>query len=172
LEGQVTEAFTLGAAARFEDYSDFGDTLTGKLSARYDFTDDLALRGTASTGFKAPALQQQFFSYTSTNLQTVLVNGVPTTSLQENGTFRVSDPVAIALGARPLEPETSTNYSLGLVYSRGPLEVTIDAYQIEIEDRIVLSETLGAGTASTTPAQIATIQNILRPFNVTGAASS
>jgi iron complex outermembrane receptor protein len=170
LEGEVADRLTLGAAARFENYSDFGETLTGKLSGRYDVTEDLAFRGAISTGFKAPALQQQFFSYTSTNLQTVIgPNGQPVTSLQENGTFRVVDAPAIALGARQLEPETSTNYALGVVFSRGPFELTVDGYQIEIEDRIVLSETLGAGTISTTPAQLATIRAILAPFNVTGA---
>ena len=60
LEGKFSEQFTVGLAGRYEDYSDFGDQFTGKISARYDFTDAFALRGAISTGFKSPALQQQF----------------------------------------------------------------------------------------------------------------
>ncbi len=143
LEGRFTEQFTLGVAARYEDYSDFGDTLTGKMSARFDFSDAVAIRGALSTGFKAPALQQQFFSYTSTNL-TATSAGV---SLIEAGTFRVNAPIAVALGAQPLEPETSTNVSAGFVLRGGGFELTVDAYHIEINDRIVYSENLG-GTGS------------------------
>jgi iron complex outermembrane receptor protein len=143
LEGKFTEQLTVGGAVRYEDYSDFGDTLTGKLSARYDFTPSFALRGAISTGFKSPALQQQFFSYTSTNL--VATNAG--TSLIEAGTFRVNSPTAIALGAKPLQPETSTNFSLGAVLRHGGFELTVDAYRIDIENRIVYSENLG-GTGS------------------------
>ncbi|HYD44454.1 MAG TPA: TonB-dependent receptor, partial [Phenylobacterium sp.] len=143
VEGNLTEAFSVAAAARFEDYSDFGSTLTGKLSARYDFNESFALRGSASTGFKAPALQQQYFSYTSTNLVTTVVNGQPVSQLIEAGTFRVTDPVAIALGAKPLDAETSVNFSGGLVFRTGGFELTADAYHINIDDRIVYSESLG-----------------------------
>ena len=143
LEGKFTEQFTLGGAVRYEDYSDFGDTLTGKLSARYDFTPEFALRGAISTGFKAPALQQQFFSYTSTNLVATSAG----TSLIEAGTFRVNSPIAIALGAKPLEPEQSTNFSGGFVLRHEGFELTVDAYRIDIQDRIVYSENLG-GTGS------------------------
>lgn len=165
LEGEVIENLTLGAAVRFEDYSDFGDTTTGKLSARYDFTDAFAIRGSASTGFKAPALQQQFFSYTSTNA----VTGPNGTVLIEAGNFRVTDAPAIALGAQPLDAETSVNLSAGVVFQAGGFELTADAYQIKIEDRIVLSETLGVATPSTTPEALATIAAILAPFGVSGA---
>ena len=143
LEGKFSEQFTLGGAVRYEDYSDFGDTLTGKLSARFDANPFFAVRGAISTGFKAPALQQQYFSYTSTNLTTTTAG----TSLIEAGTFRVNSPTAIALGAKPLEPEMSTNYSAGFVVRGGGFELTIDAYRIEIQDRIVYSENLG-GTGS------------------------
>src|SRR5262249_45653897 len=130
LEGDLVENFTVGVAGRYESYSDFGDQFTGKVSARYDFTPNFALRGAASTGFHAPALQQQYFSYTSTNLVTQVIGGVPVTSLIEAGTFRVNDPVAISLGAEPLEPETSLNYSVGFVLRGGGFELTVDAYQI------------------------------------------
>ncbi len=169
LEGRFTEAFTLGFAARYEDYSDFGDTLTGKLSARYDVNDHFAVRGAISTGFKAPALQQQFFSYVATNLVTTVVGGVPVTSLVQAGSFRVNDPVAIALGSAPLEPEDSTNFSGGFVLRNGGFELTVDAYRIDIEDRIIYSETLGLARPSQTQLTTDTTLGLLRPFGVTGA---
>jgi iron complex outermembrane recepter protein len=140
LEGQVIEGLTLGVAGRYEDYSDSGDQFTGKISGRYDFSPAFALRGAISTGFHAPALQQQYFSYVATNL----VNG----NLIYSGTYRVNDPISLALGATPLQPETSTNYSLGGVFRTGGFELTVDAYQIEIEDRIILSENLGPSRPS------------------------
>jgi len=163
LEGKLTDRLGFDVAGRYEDYSDFGSKWTGKVSARYDFTEALALRGSISKGFKAPALQQQFFTYTSTN-NTLVGNSF---QLIEVGTFPVSSPVAIALGAKPLEPETSTNYSIGGVFRKGPFELTIDAYRIEINNRIVLSETL---PNTNTPADTtAVINNILKPLGISGA---
>lgn len=163
LEGKLTEKLGFDVAARFEDYSDFGSKTTGKLALRYDFNEAIALRGAVSSGFKAPALQQQFFTYTSTN------NVLTSTGFQliEIGTFPVNDPVAIALGAKPLEPETSVNYSLGLVYRRGPFELTVDAYQIELENRIVLSENLP--NTNTPAATAAAINAIIQPLGISGA---
>lgn len=135
LEADVTERFSLGIAGRAEDYSDFGSTSTGKVSARYAFNDAVALRGTVSTGFRAPSLQQQYYQSTSTNF----IDGVP----YDIVTFRVTNPAAIALGAEPLKPEESTNLGLGLVLQPvDNLYVTVDAYQIDIDDRIYLSENL------------------------------
>ncbi|RYF99368.1 MAG: TonB-dependent receptor, partial [Caulobacteraceae bacterium] len=165
LEGKFTQNFSYGLAGRYEDYSDFGDQATGKLSLRYDITPQVAIRGAISNGFKAPALQQQYFSYTATNLNTTTVGGVPVTSLIQSGKFRVNDPVAISLGARPLEPETSMNYSVGAVYRFGSFQMTVDAYQIDIEDRITLSENLGSG-ATAADAQVRTI---LAPYGVSAA---
>jgi len=135
LEGDVTEQLSLGVAARYEDYSDFGTTSNWKLSSRYAFSETVALRATVSTGFRAPSLQQQYFQSTATNF----IGGVPFDIV----TFRVTNPAAIALGAEPLRPEESTNVSLGLVLQPADgLYVTIDAYQIEVDDRITLSENL------------------------------
>jgi len=163
LEGKITEKLGFDVAGRFEDYSDFGSKVTGKLSARYDFNDAFALRGAVSTGVKAPALQQQFFTYTSTN------NTLVGTSFQliEIGTFPVNHPVSLALGAKPLKAEESINYSLGAVFRQGPFELTVDAYRIEIDDRIVLSENLP--NTNTPAATAAVINNILRPFGISGA---
>ncbi|UHQ24175.1 TonB-dependent receptor [Lysobacter sp. 5GHs7-4] len=135
VEADLTDKFSAGIAARFESYSDFGDTTSGKLSARYAFTDKVALRATASTGFRAPSLQQQFFQSIATNF----ISGVP----YEIGTFRVDNPAAIALGSESLKAEESTNYSLGLVLQpRDGLYITVDAYHIKVDDRILLSENL------------------------------
>ncbi len=135
LEADVTDKFNLGLAVRAEDYSDFGDTTSGKVSARYDFSDKVALRGTVSTGFRAPSLQQQFFRSTATNF----IGGVPF----DIRTFRVNDAAAVALGAEPLKAEESKNLSLGLVLQPiDNLYVTVDAYRIDIDDRIMLSENL------------------------------
>ena len=134
IEAQVTDRFLTSVAVRGEDYSDFGSEVTGKLAARYDFTPSFALRGAASTGFRAPGLQQSFFTSTATNF----INGVPF----EVGTFPATSPTAVVLGAQPLEAEKSKNYSLGTVLRFGNFEATIDAYRIDIRDRIVLSENL------------------------------
>lgn len=163
IEGKLTEALSFGVAGRYEDYSDFGDQFTGKVSARYDFSHAFAIRGAVSTGFRAPALQQQYFSYTSTNLQ-------PGGALLQAGTFRVNDPIAIFLGAKPLEAETSTNYSLGGVFRTGGFELTVDAYEISIDDRIVYSENLGASRPSQDPLSTAAISGLLLAnYNVTAA---
>lgn len=135
LEANLTDKFSAGVAGRFEDYSDFGTTTSGKLSARYAFTDAVALRGTVSSGFRAPSLPQQFYSSTAVNF----IGGQPF----QIRTFPVADPVAVALGAEPLRAEESLSYSLGLVLR--PLDalyITVDAYQIDVDDRITLSENL------------------------------
>ena len=135
LEGDLSDKLSLGLAARYEDYSDFGSTTTWKVTSRYAFTDKVALRGTVSTGFRAPSLQQQYFQSTSTNF----IGGVP----YDIVTFRVNNPAALALGSEPLKAEESTNYSLGLVLQPiDSLYITIDGYQIGVDDRITLSENL------------------------------
>lgn len=151
LESQITDKFLASAAARAEHYSDFGSEVTGKISARYDFVPAFALRGTVSTGFRAPSLQQQFFTSTAT----VFVDGVPF----DTGTFPATSAVARTLGARDLEAEKSNNYSLGAVFRAAGFEATLDAYRIEIRDRIVLSENLSGGAVTT----------LLAPYNVTAA---
>ncbi|MCC2973870.1 TonB-dependent siderophore receptor [Massilia sp. IC2-476] len=134
LEANITPEFLASVAVRGEHYTDFGNSLAGKLSGRYDFSKSFALRGAIQNGFRAPSPQQQNFTATSTNF----INGVPF----EITTFKPTDRVAVALGARPLEAEKSINASLGAVLRFDPFSITIDAYRIEIEDRIVLSENL------------------------------
>ena len=134
LEANLTDKLLASAAVRFEDYSDFGNNVSGKLALRYDFTPTFAVRGAVQNGFRAPSLQQQFYTTTSTTF----INGVPF----EITTFPVTDPVAIALGAQPLDAEESVNFSLGAILRFGRASLTIDAYRIDIDDRIVLSENL------------------------------
>jgi len=134
LEANITPELLASAAVRAERYSDFGNSLAGKLALRYDFNKSFALRGAIQNGFRAPSPQQQNFTATSTNF----INGVPF----EITTFRPSDPVAVALGAKPLDAEESVNASLGAVLRFGDVSVTVDAYRIDIDDRIILSENL------------------------------
>lgn len=142
VDADVTSQFNASAAIRFEDYSDFGSTVIGKLAGRYQATDTLAFRGSVSTGFRAPSLAQRFF----TSVATVFVNGVPT----ETGTFRPDSNVAQALGSPGLEEETSQTFSVGFVWQ--PFDranVSVDVFRIDIDDRIVLSENLsGPGIVS------------------------
>ena len=134
LEANITEKLLASAAIRAEDYSDFGSNVSGKIAGRYDIADGFALRASYSTGFRAPSLQQQYFATTSTNF----INGVPF----DITTFPATDPVAAALGAKPLDSEDSTNFSVGAVFQFDRASLTIDAYRIELDNRVVLSENL------------------------------
>lgn len=134
LEHQLTDEFQVGIAGRTEHYSDFGSATTGKLSARYDFTPQVGLRATVNNSFRAPTLGQIGTSWTTTT--NVDINGNPVLTRM----LPADNPAARALGAEPLKPEKSTNYSLGLVLR--PIEnasLTIDAYQISIRDRLLYS---------------------------------
>ncbi len=132
-EIDVSKKFSFGAASRFENYSDFGSTLTGKLSSRWEILPGLAVRGAISTGFRAPALAQQFYSNQS--LQPTATGGLKLT-----GTFPVSTDIATSIGATPLKAEKSVNISAGTTFNHGNLSITVDAYQIQLNDRIILSE--------------------------------
>ena len=169
LEGKATEKLTLGVAGRYEDYSDFGSNTTGKLSARYDFSPSFALRGGVSTGFRAPSLQQQY--YTATAITYVAQsNGSGGTVLVpfESGIYPSISPVGLALGGKPLEAEKSTNYSLGAVYRKGAFELTIDGYQIDVRDRVVLSELFSNAAGASNP-NAAQIGALLAPYGTTAA---
>jgi iron complex outermembrane recepter protein len=130
-------------AGRVENYSDFGSKEVGKLSLRYDLAPEFAVRGTASTGFRAPTLAEEY--YTTTNVSP----DSATVQLQPNS------KAATDLGLGSLQPETSTNYSLGLVYKPvASLLATLDVYQITIHNRIVSTGTLNSvvnGTRVGTP---------------------
>jgi iron complex outermembrane recepter protein len=134
LEADVTDQFLLGLAARYEDYDDFGDTLNGKISARFQATETFAVRGAVSTGFRAPTVGQANVR----NVTTAFTDG----ELQDEATLPPDNPVAVALGATPLDPEESVNFSFGVVFDVGPVAVTVDYFNIEVTDRIALTSTL------------------------------
>ena len=126
LESQLSDDLLVGGAVRYEDYSTFGDTTNYKLTFNYQVSDNLAIRGSHSTGFRAPTQGQA----NVVNTQTTLVDGELTQAQTLPG---------FKLGAGQLQPEESESFALGAVMSLGEVEVTIDAFQIEVEDRIALT---------------------------------
>jgi iron complex outermembrane receptor protein len=161
VEDKITQALTLSGALRQEHYSDFGNNTSGKVSFRYEVMPELAFRGSAESGFRAPALQQQYFTSTAI----LFINGVPF----DTGTFPSLSPTGVALGGEALKPEKSKNYSLGMVVRTGGVELTVDAYEIDVTDRIVLSETL-TGSATAAPGTNARVLfNLLSPFGASAA---
>ncbi|UVW27803.1 TonB-dependent siderophore receptor [Massilia sp. H6] len=150
IETDVTDRFKLQAALRHERYSDFGSTTTGKLAGAYRINPQVLLRGSVSTGFRAPSLQQVYFSSTFTDF----VSGQPLdVVLAPNG-----GPVANAAGIPQLKDEQSNSATLGLTWSpTQALSVTADLYRINIDDRIVLS---GRFDADNYPALGATLQQL------------
>jgi len=149
-EADIAPRTKLQAAARHEHYSDFGSTTTGKLAAAFKATDDVLLRASASTGFRAPSLQQVYFSSTFTDF----VAGVPTdVVLAPNG-----GRVANAAGIPKLHEEKSKSYTLGTTWTpTKSISVTADLYRIQIDNRIVLS---GRFDADNYPALGAILQNL------------
>ena len=144
LEAEVTKQFSASGALRHERYSDFGSTTSAKGSARYAFSDAVSLRGTASSGFRAPSLAQQFYTITTTNFS--VVNGVNTPI--ETGTFAVGSAAAAALGAQQLKAEKARNYSLGLqLQPTRDWIASIDAYRIDVDNRIALSANMTLNAA-------------------------
>ncbi|GGD68711.1 TonB-dependent receptor plug domain-containing protein [Lacimicrobium alkaliphilum] len=129
VEAYVTENLMIGAAARYEDFTDFGSTFNGKLSARLQMTDTFAIRGAVSTGFKAPTVGQS----NVINVTTAFVG----TQLQDQALLPPTNPIAALKGGEPLEPEDSVAYSFGLVgeFENG-LYLTIDYFNVEVTDRL------------------------------------
>lgn len=132
VEAYITENFLLGAALRYEDFSSFGNTTNYKLTAQYQVNDELSLRASHSTGFRAPTVGQA----NVVNTQTSLVEG----ELIQSATYAPTHPVSAELGGVELEPEESTSYAVGLVYQTGDFFMTIDAYNIEVTDRVAQTD--------------------------------
>ena len=124
--------WTLGTALRLERFSDFGLTTNGKVSARVELTDTLALRGAVSSGFRAPTPGQQ----NAFNVTTAFVGG----QLTNQGVVPSTSAVAVARGGGQLQPEKSINYSGGAVIERGPFTFTADYFRIDIADRVALAQ--------------------------------
>tara|TARA_B100000809_G_scaffold263392_1_gene316516 strand:- start:5921 stop:8893 length:2973 start_codon:yes stop_codon:yes gene_type:complete len=131
-EVDFTERLLVSLAIRYENFSDFGDTFNYKLASRFKLSDDISIRGALSTGFRAPSLQQQFYSRSSTIFDE---NGVA----EEVGLFTNDSPIASLLKIGTLQEETSNSASIGLTGKIDAFTFTIDAYQITIDDRIVLT---------------------------------
>ena len=145
-ENLLTDDFSWTAALRYEDYSDFGSNTSAKLSARYDLTDSIAFRGSIDSGFRAPSVQQLYYTSISTQFLTNPVNGE--LEPKETGTFNSTNDITQALGGGNLEAETSRSFTAGIVYDNHEgFSVTVDAYQISIDDRIILSGNVSEDTS-------------------------
>lgn len=146
VDTQVTESFNVAVAARYENFSDFGDNFSWKISGRWQAVEDtLALRGAASTGFHAPTLGQLNTLTTST----AFVGG------EENyrGLFPADHAISVLLGAQPLKAETAKNLSAGIVFTPGNnTNITIDFFQIKLKDRIRRSQRFKASNSAYAPA--------------------
>ncbi|WP_165731184.1 TonB-dependent receptor [Polaribacter sp. 20A6] len=159
VELNFTDKFLVDVAGRFENYSDFGNTINGKIAARYKLTDAVVLRGAFGTGFRAPSLQQQYFN----NIATDLVDG----NLINGGTFRNDSEIAQTLGIPELKEETSTSISVGLTAKvTNNFQITLDAYKVDIDDRIIYTGSLGNDVYGD---EIPELQAILQPLGVSSA---
>jgi iron complex outermembrane receptor protein len=130
----ATDDLLVQVALRSEDFEDFGVTTNGKLGANYRISDSMGIRGTYSTGFKAPTPGQSNAANVSTELDTA------TNKLMNKGTLPVSNPVSILKGAKPLEPEESNNFTLGLYAAVGGFDITVDYFNIDVDNRLNLSK--------------------------------
>lgn len=157
----LSERLMLDTAARAEHYSDFGSTLNGKLALRYRANDDLLLRASTSTGFRAPSLSQSHFSYTGS------YRNSSDEAAQFWGNYAVDHPVARALGATDLKPEKSNHMTLGMVYQpSSQLTASADYFITDIADRIMPTGYIaGWNMASLSPQAVA----ILAQNNIDGA---
>lgn len=141
IEADITKKFMIGVAGRFENYSDFGSVLTGKFATRYSVIPGaFAIRGSVSTGFRAPSLQELYYAQTSTGFTP---GGVPF----DQGYFTNTSTAAKALGIPRLKQERSFNASFGMTTQpMNGLEVTADAYLIKVTDKIIQTGGFGGST--------------------------
>jgi iron complex outermembrane receptor protein len=146
LEQDFSKQFLVEFALRYENYSDFGGTLNYKVASRYKVSDHFTLRAAASSGFRAPSMQQRFYAKTNTLFVSGPSGLVPT----ESGTFTNDSKPAQILGIPKLTEETSRNYSVGFTATPAKgLELTVDAYLIKIKNRIVLTNNFTGGSDAT-----------------------
>lgn len=134
LEADITENLLVAVALRWEDFDDFGTTTNGKIAAHWQVMDALALRSTYSTGFRAPTPGQSNAFNVSTEFN------LATNELENNGTIPPTSEVAQLRGGQALDPEESTNYTFGAIVQLGDFSVTIDYFNIELEDRLGISQ--------------------------------
>ena len=144
LEWEASDKLLIGAAVRFEDFDDFGSTTNVKLGGNYAINDNVGIRSTVSTGFKAPTPGQS----NASNISTSITNGV----LVNQGVIPSTSGAATLRGGSALQPEESTNITLGTYFTAGPVDFTIDYFDIDVDDRLNISSTF-----SLTPGDIATL---------------
>lgn len=130
-EFDITKSFMVSGAVRYEKYSDFGSTINGKLASRLKLTDNINLRGSLSTGFRAPSLAQSYYGLHFTNINAA---GATEILLSPN-----DSPVTRSFGIQKLKQETAVNSSVGLTAAFGSFTATVDGYMINVKDRIVLT---------------------------------
>lgn len=157
LELNFTEKWLVDGALRFENYSDFGSTLNWKVSTRYKLGETWAIRGAASTGFRAPSLHQRYFSATSS----LFVDG----QIIQSGTFTNDSRPAQLLGIPALKQETSKNYSLGLTGSFGNFKLTVDGYYVRINNRVIYTGNFTGSNSPTASTQDKEIYQLLDQAN-------
>ena len=150
METELNDNVIINGAIRYDDYEGFGDSTNFKLAANWSITDDFSLRSAVSTGFRAPSMQQLYFNNISTQF---IDNPADPTGDQiavQIGTFRNDSVLAQSIGIPELKEEESTNFSIGAVWGvTDDINVTIDYYTIDIDDRIVISNKLGYGLSNT-----------------------
>ena len=134
-ELDINERLMVATALRAENYSDFGKTLNYKVASRYEITENVAARGSYSTGFRAPSLAQVHFNTTFTDF----VAGTPVDKIIASN----DSPLTRALGIEALKEESATNMSLGLTAKLGVFSATVDFYSVDIKDRVVLTGAFG-----------------------------
>ncbi|HWU03448.1 MAG TPA: TonB-dependent receptor [Novosphingobium sp.] len=167
LEAQVTDKLRLGAAGRFEHYSDFGSTGTGKVSARYDVSPAFALRATGSTGFRAPGLQQEYYTAVSSVLNS------SSGTIQLTGTYPATSAIATQLGGKALQPERAASVSGGFVVQKGAFNLTVDGYYTHVRNALALSENLScsvlntAGCAALSAAKVSAARFFINGLGIT-----
>lgn len=160
VEVQPIEMLTLGAAGRYEDFSAFGDTFNYKLSARLEPVKGIALRGTYSTGFRAPTPGQLNAISTTQGLDT------RTLQVFNSGRLSPDDPIAVALGAKPLTPEKSDTVTAGLTFrSDFGLTGSVDLYQIRLRDRFGQSASFAVPSSLPNPQRFTTVNYFTNDFD-------
>jgi len=144
VETELSDDLIVSGAVRYDDYEGFGDSTNFKLAANWSVTDDVSFRGAMSTGFRAPSMQQLYFNNISTQFVTDPANPGGDQIAVQIGTFRNDSILAKSIGIPQLKEEESTNFSIGTVIRvNDDINLTVDFYTIDIDDRIVISNKLG-----------------------------
>ncbi len=162
VEVPVTQRLRLGAAGRYENFSEFGSTLDGKLSSRFELTPSVALRGSYSTGFRAPTPGQLHATSTTQGLDT------KTLQVFTSGRLSPNDPLALLLGAKPLTPEKSKTLSLGFTWkTTSGLSGSLDLYDVKLNDRFSTSASFAIPAGMVNPMKYSSVNFFTNDFDTT-----